>query len=53
MKVLVIQSKTGIMMNDGASVKNQMFGVLTKSFICGILVRVIASVLKHAKLMNI
>ena len=37
-------------MNVGVSVKNQMIGVLAKIIICGILVHVIASVVK---LMNI
>ena len=52
-KVYVIQSKNGIMMNIGVNVKNSMIGVLLKIIICGILVRVIVSVIRHEKLSNI
>ena len=47
MKVHVIQKKNIIMMNVGVSVKNLMIGVLAEMIICGILVSVIVSVLKH------
>ena len=35
------------------SVKNQMFGILAKVIVCGILVHVIVLVIKHIKSMNI
>ena len=42
----VIQSKNGVMMNE-------MIAALVKKIICGILVHVIVSVIKHVKLTNI
>ena len=39
--------------NLGGSVNNQRIGVLAKMIIFGILVHVIASVIKHVKLTNI
>ena len=53
MKVYVIQSKNGIVINADVSVKNKMIGFLVKKVICGILVRVIVSLMRHQKLMNI
>ena len=50
MKVQVIQSKNGIMINVGVSVKNQMIGVVVQMIKFGILVRVIVSVIRHVKL---
>ena len=41
------------MMNVGVSVKNQMIEVIVKMIICVMLVRVIASVIRPAKLINI
>ena len=41
MKVYVIESKNGIMMSVGVSVKNQMIVGLVKMIICGILVHLI------------
>ena len=49
----VIQSKNGIMMNFFVSVKNYMIGFLAKIIICGILVHVTASAIRHIKLTNI
>ena len=49
----VIQSKIGIIINDGVSVKNYMIVVLVKRAICGILARGILNVIKHVKLTNI
>ena len=48
MKTYITQSKSGIMMNVWLSVKNQTIGALVKLIICGILARVIASVIEHA-----
>ena len=53
MKVYVIQGKSGIMMNIGASVKNQMSGFLAKMTTCGILVHIFVSAIRHVKLMDI
>ena len=53
MKVSTIQTKNGIIKNVGMSLKHQMNGVLVKINIGGILVRVIVSVIKHIKLINI
>ena len=53
MKVYVVPSKTGIRINVGVSVKDYMIEVLLKIIICGILVRVIISVKRHVKLINI
>ena len=50
MKVQVIQSKNGIMINVGVSVKNQMIGVVVQMTKFGILVRVIESAIRHVKL---
>ena len=50
MKPHVIQSKNGNMMNVGVSVRNYMIAKMT---ICGILLRVIVSVIRHVKLTNI
>ena len=36
-------------MNVGVNLKNQMMGVLVQMILCGILVRVVASVIRHAK----
>ena len=40
MKVYAIQSKNGIIINIGVSVRNQMIGVLAKRVMCGIIVSV-------------
>ena len=53
MKLQVIQSKNGIIINIGASIKNKMIGILEKSATCRILVRVTVSAINHVKLMNI
>ena len=53
MKLQVIQSKNGIIINIGVSIKNKMIGILEKSVTCRILVRVIVSAINHVKLMNI
>ena len=53
MKVYVIQRKNEIIMNKGVSVKNQVIGILAKMTVCGILVHVIVSVIRHVKLTNI
>ena len=53
MKVHVIQSKNGMIMNDFVSAKNWMIGVLVKGVILRILVLVIVNVIKHVNLMNI
>ena len=54
MKMCVIQSKNGIMMNVGVSLSNWMIGVLVETFItCGGLVHVIVSAIKNVKLMSI
>ena len=47
-----IQCKNEILMNIGVSVMNYMTGVLLKMIICGILVRVIMSIIRHVKLTN-
>ena len=39
-------------MNVGVIVKNQMIQVLVKMNICGIVKRVIVSIIRHAKLRN-
>ena len=49
----VTQSKNGIIMNVGVSVKNWMIGVIVKMIICRILALVIVNAIKHVKLMNI
>ena len=51
--VYVIQSKNGIMMNVDLSAKNKMIEFLVKMIICGILVHVIVSVIRHLKLASI
>ena len=53
MKLQVIQSKNGIIINIGVSIKNTMIGILEKSVTCRILVRVTVSAINHVKLMNI
>ena len=53
MKVYIIQSKNGIIMNVGVSVKNSMIGILAKKFICRIPLHVILCVIRHVKLSNI
>ena len=54
MKMCVIQSKNGLMMNVGVSLSNWMIGVLVGTFItCGGLVHVIVSAIKNVKLMSI
>ena len=40
-------------MNVGVSVKNQMIRDIVKMVICGILVCVIANIIRHVKLSNI
>ena len=52
-KVCVIRSKNGVMMNVSVSVKNQMIGVLAKMIIYEILAHVVVRVIKHVKLTNI
>ena len=53
MKVYVIQSKNGIMINVGVSVKKLVIGVLVKMITRGILARVIMNAIKQLKLINI
>ena len=53
MKAFVIQSKNGIMINVGVSVKNKMIEVFGNMIICGILVRVIVSLMSYEELKNI
>ena len=53
MKACVIKSKHGIMINVGVSVKNKMIEVFGNMIICGILVRVIVSVMSYEELKNI
>ena len=53
MKIYVIQSKNGIMMNTGVIEKNQTFAVLLKMIACDILVGVIIGVVRYVKLTNI
>ena len=48
----IIRSKNEIMMSVGVSVKNWMIGALGKTIIRGLVVHVIASAIKHVKLMN-
>ena len=45
MKMYVIQSNYGIMMNAGAYVKKQMIGVLVKKIMSGILVHLLVNVI--------
>ena len=52
MKLHIIQSKNGILINAGVSVKNKMIEILVEIATRRILVCVIASVIKHVKLMN-
>ena len=44
MKVYIIQSKNGIMVSVGVTVKNQTFNFVVMMIIFGILVRIIVSV---------
>ena len=53
MKMYVNKSKNGIIINVGVGLKNEMIGVLIKLMVWGILVRVIVSAVRHAKLTNI
>ena len=53
MKVYVIQSKNGIMMNVDANIKNEMNGIGLKIIICEILARAILRVIRHVKMTNI
>ena len=53
MKVCVIQSKNGIMINVRVTVKNSMVECLVKMTLCGVPVRVALSVIRRVKLMNI
>ena len=53
MKVYVIQSKNGIMINVDICVKNLMSVTLVKMIICGIHACVIGNVIKHVKLTSI
>ena len=47
------ESKNGILMKIGVSVKDQTIWVLIRRIICRILTLVTASVISHAKLINI
>ena len=49
MKLYVIQSKNGIMMNFRVCVNNLMIWVLVKRVMCGILASEIVNVIKHVK----
>ena len=49
----VNESKNGILMKIGVSVKDQIIWVVIRRIICQILALVIASVISHAKLINI
>ena len=53
MKVYVIQSKNGIMMNACVTVNNRMIGVPVKKVTGEILVNVIVSVIKQVKFLSI
>ena len=53
MKVYIIPSKSEIMVNVGKSVNNWIIGFFVKIIICGILVHVNLSVIRHVKLTNI
>ena len=53
MKACVIQSKNGIKINVDVSVKNKMIEVFGNMIICGILVRVIVSLMSYEELKNI
>ena len=48
-----VQSKNGIVMNPGVSVKNQMIGDLVNKVKRGILVNAIVSVIRHVEFVNI
>ena len=52
-KACVIQSKNGIMINVGVSVKNKMIEVFGNMIICGILLRVTVSLMSYEELKNI
>ena len=53
MKVYVIKIKNGIMMDVSVNGNNYMIRVLVKMIVCGILVGVNVSVIRHVKLKNI
>ena len=53
MKIYVIQSKSGIMMNVSVSEKNQINGVPVKKATYGILAHVMVSMIKYVKLVSI
>ena len=53
MKMYAIETKNGIVINGGGSVKNQMIEFFVKKSTRGILVNVIAFVMKHVELVNI
>ena len=53
MEVYVIQNKNSIVMIIGVTEKNSMIWVLVKRVIYGLLVHMIASEMKHVKLINI
>ena len=53
MKVYVIQSNTGVIMNVSVTVKIQMIGLIAKMIVFGILVHLIARVIRREKLTDI
>ena len=52
MNVYEIQSKHRIMIKVGVSVKYVMIGILAMMIICGILIHVTVSVIRHVELMK-
>ena len=53
MKVYVIQSNTGVIMNVSVTVKIQMIGLIAKMIVFGILVHLIVSVIRREKVTDI
>ena len=53
MKLYVIQSKNGVIINIGVSVTSQMIEVFIKMIICGIIECMIVNAIKPVKLKNI
>ena len=53
MKIYLIQSKNGIMINVNVNVRNQLIGVLVKETTCEILAHVIVNVIKREELVSI
>ena len=53
MKVYVIQSNTGVIMNVSVTVKIQMIGLIAKMIVFGILAHLIVSVIRREKVTDI